>query len=128
VCGYVPRNTALDELAAFLGKIMSREQVCSSRIAGGMLRWIADMRAAGAAVATMDAALTAREDQVVRLVAAGLSNKEIARQLDIGLPTVKSHVHNVLGKLALERRSQVAQWMRVRRPFPAASVTLHAAE
>ena len=129
VCGYVPRNTALDELAAFLGKIMSREQVCSSRIAGGMLRWIADMRAAGAAVATPDAtALTAREDQVVRLVAAGLSNKEIARQLDIGLPTVKSHVHNVLGKLALARRSQVAQWMRVRQPFPAASVTLHAAE
>jgi len=129
VCGYVPRDTPLDELAAFLGKIMGREQVCSSRIAGGMLRWIADMRAAGPLPGATDAAaLTAREDQVVRLVAAGLSNKEIARQLAIGLPTVKSHVHNVLGKLGLERRSQVAQWMRVRQPFPVASVTLHAAE
>lgn len=130
VCGYVPRNTALDDLAAFLRKIMRHEQVCSSRIAGGMLRWIADMRAAGAVAATTtDApALTAREDQIVRLIAAGLSNKAIARQLDIGLPTVKSHVHNVLGKLALERRSQVAQWMRVRQPFSSASVMLDAAE
>lgn len=41
VCGYVPRSTALSELADFLGKIMRREQVCSTRIAGGLLRWIA---------------------------------------------------------------------------------------
>jgi hypothetical protein len=35
---------------------------------------------------------------------------------DIGLATVKSHVHNVLGKLALQRRSQVARCMRVHEP------------
>jgi two-component system, NarL family, nitrate/nitrite response regulator NarL len=117
VCGYVPRNTPLDELANFLGKIMRREQVCSSRIAASLLRWIAEMRPTGAKAATADAAaLTAREDQIMHLVAAGLSNKEIARRLDIGLATVKSHVHNLLGKLALERRSQVAQWMRVHQP------------
>jgi two-component system, NarL family, nitrate/nitrite response regulator NarL len=118
VCGYVPRSTPLDELAGFLGKIMRREQVCSSRVAGGLLRWIADApRAAGAKAASDDATtLTAREDQIVRLVAAGLSNKEIARRLDIGLATVKSHVHNVLGKLGLSRRSQVAQWTRFHEP------------
>ena len=117
VCGYLPRNTALDELADFLARIMRREQACSGRIAAGLLRWIADTRAPGSKAATADAAgLTAREDQIVRLVAAGLSNKEIARRLDIGLATVKSHVHNLLGKLALERRSQVAPWMRAHQP------------
>jgi DNA-binding NarL/FixJ family response regulator len=115
VCGYVPRSTALSELANFLDKIMRREQVCSTRVAAGLLRWIAEgPRAAGPKVAPAEArALTAREDQVVRLVAAGLSNKEIARHLDIGLATIKSHVHNVLGKLTLERRSQLAGWVRV---------------
>jgi ATP/maltotriose-dependent transcriptional regulator MalT len=44
--------------------------------------------------ASAAAALTAREGQMVRLVASGLSNKEIARQLDIGLATVKSHGYN----------------------------------
>jgi two-component system, NarL family, nitrate/nitrite response regulator NarL len=118
VCGYVPRSTPLSELADFLGKIMRHEQVCSTRIAGSLLRWIAEgPRATGAKVAPDEAtALTAREDQVVRLVAAGLSNKEIARKLDIGLATVKSHVHNVLGKLSLERRSQLAGWVSVHQP------------
>src|SRR3989442_8173668 len=98
---------------------MRGEQVCSTRISAGLLRRIAaGPRAAGASAATADAtALTAREDQVVRLVAAGLSNKEIARRLDIGLATVKSHVHNVLGKLTLERRSQVAGGVHL--PWPA---------
>lgn len=115
VCGYVPRNTALSELTDFLTKIMRREQVCSTRIAGGLLRWIAkEPRTPGFTAAPADAtALTTREDQVARLVAAGLSNKEIARRLDIRLATVKSHVHNVLGKLTLERRGQLAGWMRV---------------
>jgi len=55
--------------------------------------------------------LTLREQQVMQLIGTGLSNKEIARRLNIGLGTVKSHVHSVLGKLALNRRSQIARWM-----------------
>jgi DNA-binding NarL/FixJ family response regulator len=114
VCGYLPRSAALSELADFLDKIMRREQICSTRIAAGLLRWIAKgPRIAGPKVTFSEAtALTTREDQVARLVVAGLSNKEIARRLDIGLATVKSHVHNILGKLALERRGQLVRWAR----------------
>ncbi len=54
--------------------------------------------------------LTAREKQVARLIIAGASNKEIARALDIGVATVKSHVHNLLGKLGLAGRSKLALW------------------
>jgi DNA-binding NarL/FixJ family response regulator len=117
VCGYIPRSTALGDFTESLQKIMRREQVCSDRIAAGLLRWIASESRALAKATIGDAmALTSREEQVVRLLAAGLSNKEIARRLEIGLATVKSHVHNVLGKLTLERRGQIAPWMRAHEP------------
>lgn len=52
--------------------------------------------------------LTERETEVLRLVAAGRSNKEIARDLGIGEKTVKTHVSSVLGKLGLQSRTQAA--------------------
>jgi DNA-binding NarL/FixJ family response regulator len=59
--------------------------------------------------------LTVRELQIIDLISAGLSNKDIARRLNIGVATTKSHVHNLLGKLNLQRRSQAAIWMREQR-------------
>jgi len=52
--------------------------------------------------------MTRREHEVVALIGEGLSNKEIAERLHIALHTVKSHMHNVLEKLALHSRLQVA--------------------
>src|ERR1043166_9918009 len=52
--------------------------------------------------------LTTRERQVIALLGEGLSNKEIATRLHIAVHTVKSHVHNVLEKLALRSRLEVA--------------------
>ena len=113
VTGYVPRSAALGELVSLLEGIMRGEQACSGNIAAGLLRWISQSptRAEPPAVAAEQSSLTIREEQVVRLIGAGLSNKEIARQLKIGLGTTKSHVHNVLGKLELKRRGQVARWI-----------------
>jgi DNA-binding NarL/FixJ family response regulator len=53
-------------------------------------------------------ALTARETEVLRLVAQGLPNKQIAGQLGLGLRTVESHVSSVLGKLGLTSRTEAA--------------------
>jgi DNA-binding NarL/FixJ family response regulator len=52
--------------------------------------------------------LTSRERQVIDLLGEGLSNKEISARLHIAVHTVKSHVHNVLEKLALHSRLEVA--------------------
>jgi two-component system, NarL family, nitrate/nitrite response regulator NarL len=75
-------------------------------------------RAAGEAAAP----LTAREHQVVRLIIAGDSNKEIARALGVSVATVKSHVHNLLGKLGLAGRGKLAVWYEGR--VAAADATL----
>lgn len=55
--------------------------------------------------------LSRREHQVLKLIAAGDSNKMIARRLDISLHTVKRHVANILAKLEVSSRMQAAAWL-----------------
>ena len=119
IAGYVPNTASLRDLASLLGRIARGEQECSSRIAGSLLRRVADARRPGHATAdTMPeaspGALTARELEILRLMGAGHSNKDIARQLGISLGTTTSHVHNVLGKMNLHRRAEAAA--RLHRP------------
>jgi DNA-binding CsgD family transcriptional regulator len=112
VCGYVPRSIALSELVSLLKGIARGEQMCSRKIAASLLRQISRSRPElPPAFANTVRLLTAREVEVVGLIGTGLSNKEIARRLNIGLGTTKSHVHNALAKLDLKRRSQVAHWL-----------------
>jgi len=55
--------------------------------------------------------MTKREREIIVLIADGLSNKEIAQRLNIATHTVKSHVHNVMEKLALHTRLQIAKYL-----------------
>jgi len=114
ISGYVPRTAALADLVGLLREVVRGEQTCSTRVAAGLLRWVSTASRAGsdARAGAKEPALTAREAQVVRLLCAGLSNKEIARRLNISLATTKSHVHNLLAKLELQRRGQVVRWSR----------------
>lgn len=59
-----------------------------------------------------DVRMTKREREIIALIADACSNKEIARQLNIATYTVKSHVHNILEKLALHSRLQIANYSR----------------
>ena len=52
--------------------------------------------------------LTERESQIARLVGEGLSNKEVARQLDVSCGTVKVHLHRIYQKLAIRNRTMLA--------------------
>jgi DNA-binding NarL/FixJ family response regulator len=68
--------------------------------------------------------MTGREREVVELIAEGLSNKEIAGRLNLAVDTIKSHVHNILEKLALHTRLEIASYRHARDRFS----TLEAAE
>jgi DNA-binding NarL/FixJ family response regulator len=61
--------------------------------------------------------MTSREHQVIELIAQGMSNKQIARELRISAHTVKSHVRNILEKLALHSRLQVAAYVHQAGPL-----------
>ena len=74
------------------------------------LRRIVGMMTGRAACDDGDSPLTARESQVLRQIALGLSNREIAETLAISVETVKEHVQNLLRKLALNDRTQAAVW------------------
>ncbi|MFM8377783.1 MAG: response regulator [Planctomycetia bacterium] len=76
----------------------------------GAFRRIAGAMANRDASTASDVPLTPRETQVLRQVALGLSNREIADALDISVETVKEHVQNLLRKIALEDRTQAAVW------------------
>lgn len=112
--GYIPSSAGLDDVVPLLGNIMRGEQPISGRVAAGLLRRLHDAARQTASPQSIAASPTARELQILEMIGTGLTNKEIARRLNIGLATTKSHVHNLLGKLGLQRRGQAASWMHDR--------------
>ena len=108
IAGYVPNTASVEDLISLVEQIRRGEQSCPSRIAGSLLRRIASAgrRATPPQVESLSA-LTRRESEIMRLVVEGYTNKDIARQLRISLGTAKSHVHNLLAKLSLSRRTDV---------------------
>jgi len=114
VAGYVPSTAALGELTTLLRDISDGKQTCSALVVPGLLRQIASDAHFGVADPASLALLTARELEILRLIDAGLSNKDIARRLAISSGTTKSHVHNLLAKLNVQRRGQAAAWIHRR--------------
>jgi DNA-binding NarL/FixJ family response regulator len=102
--GYVAADASIDELIAAVVGLMANELVCSPRIAHDLFRRIGAQEPRSQA----EPPLTARERQVLELVRDGLSNKEIARTLNIAVSTVKNHVHNLLEKLKVPSRGHAA--------------------
>jgi two-component system, NarL family, nitrate/nitrite response regulator NarL len=102
--GYVSRDGSLDDLIAGIVAAARGELHCPPTIAGALVRRLASLSESLGAV---DSPLTSREAQVADLLERGLSNKEIASQLNIELATVKNHVHHVLEKLGANSRAEV---------------------
>jgi DNA-binding NarL/FixJ family response regulator len=114
VAGYIPRTAALADVARTVLGISRGEQACLPTVAAGLIRRLRNLHAASeqAQDASPPPSLTQRESQIAELIGAGFSNKEIARRLNIGLSTTKSHVHNLLGKLEVRQRGQAAARVR----------------
>jgi two-component system, NarL family, nitrate/nitrite response regulator NarL len=115
IAGYVPRDGSLADLVHTLKSVARGEVVCSPRIAASLLRRVASL-AADRRPRPGIRPLTGRELEIVELIDQGSTNKEIAELLSIEVSTVKNHVHNILDKLHLRRRTEVAAWLRGQRP------------
>src|SRR5574337_133471 len=107
--GYVPTSVGLQEFVKSVEAITRGEQICSAKIVSGLMQFVGSSASEGSDL-RLAMSLTAREREITRMIAEGLSNKEIARKLKIELSTTKSHVHNLLGKLGLSGRNRIAHW------------------
>jgi LuxR family transcriptional regulator, maltose regulon positive regulatory protein len=102
--GYV--RTFIDENEPLASMI--RKAIIGGKHAGYALRLLDEMRLSALPVASSDLVedLSEREVEVLRLIAAGMSNKEIAEELVLAVGTVKKHTNNIFGKLDVESRTQ----------------------
>ena len=106
ISGYVARDASFKDLASALRSALRGEASCSGKVAAGLIRHIA-LHARTRRVLDGTDRLTRRELEVLRLLGTDMSNKEIARALDLQLSTVKYHVHNVLAKLGASGRRDI---------------------
>jgi two-component system nitrate/nitrite response regulator NarL len=111
IAGFVSRDDSLGELLAAMQSVALGDFLCSPSVAGSLLRHVKTL-AAGRPRDSSEVRLTTRELEVARLIDEGLSNKQIALELRIELPTVKHHVHHILEKLGVARRSEAVTRLR----------------
>jgi len=111
--GYVTKTISGPELADAIARVREGDAVFSPRLAGFVLDAFA-----GSLPAQVDPELdqlTAREREVLRLIARGYLYKEIAQRLGISAKTVEAHVSAVLRKLQLTNRHELSRWAVERR-------------
>jgi two-component system, NarL family, nitrate/nitrite response regulator NarL len=113
VAGYVTCDASHEEVVAVLTNVARGELYCPALVAGVLRRRLAAI-ARGRDEGIVDPPLTSRELEIVRLLGSDLSNKEIARRLNIEVSTVKSHVHHILEKLRVRHRAEAAARVRSR--------------
>jgi DNA-binding NarL/FixJ family response regulator len=105
--GYVTKTISAEELADAIGRVADGDAVFSPRLAGFVL----DAFRSDAPVVDEELdRLTAREREVLRLLARGYAYKEIATELFISLKTVETHASAVLRKLQLSNRRELSRW------------------
>jgi DNA-binding NarL/FixJ family response regulator len=109
--GFVTRDESIEDFVACVVSVAGGDTLCSPQIAGALVRRVAALARAAPPAEPLPR-LTGREREVAQLLDQGLSNKQIAGALCIELATVKNHVHNVLDKLDVRRRSQVPARLR----------------
>jgi DNA-binding NarL/FixJ family response regulator len=103
--GYLLKDSDADEVSAAIRAAHRGELPLDPAITRGLTSSLRGESADGP-----DAELTTREVEILRLLGAGKSNKEIAAELQIGERTARTHVSNILGKLDLTSRTQAALW------------------
>jgi len=107
--GFILKSAGLQDYVETIKAVARGEKVLPPALTASLFTQIVESAIeSGAGVPDSAVRLTPREKEIVGLISEGLSNKEIATRLNIATHTVKIHVHNILEKLALDSRLQIA--------------------
>jgi DNA-binding NarL/FixJ family response regulator len=104
--GYVLKSTTKDKLIDAIQKVANGDSIW----ARDELRRVTGALATPRLASDVDVPLTKRESEVLKQLAKGLTNKQIADELDISYETVKEHVQHILRKIGVTDRTQAAVW------------------
>jgi DNA-binding NarL/FixJ family response regulator len=107
-CGYLLKDSSIQDLIVGIRAAAAGESLISPQIAAKLLRRLRSQSSSEEAAETIRAELSDREIEVLKLIANGNDNAQIARELFISPKTVKNHISNILMKLQIENRIQAA--------------------
>jgi DNA-binding NarL/FixJ family response regulator len=111
VAGFILKDATFEDFVGTIRSVANGALVLPAPMTGTLFSQIAKVAVRRGQVEALKAVrMTEREREVIALIAAGLSNKEIAKRLNIATDTVKSHVRNVMEKLALHTRLQISAY------------------
>ena len=111
VSGFIMKDATVEDLVHTIRSVAQGAHVLPPQMTGTLFSQIArDAIARGRPEALDSVRMTPREREVINLIAEGLGNKEIAARLHIATHTVKSHVRNIMEKLTLHTRLQIAAY------------------
>jgi DNA-binding NarL/FixJ family response regulator len=108
--GYLLKDASIDQVAEAVRVVADGQSLISPSMAVKLLEEFKSMSRGSASDDVITPKLTGRELEVLNLVAHGLNNREIARQLFISENTVKNHVRNILEKLQLHSRMEAVMY------------------
>lgn len=109
--GYVRDDASVEEFREVVHLVARGEARVAPQIASSLFSRLATLASARrASERARNVKLTPRELEILRLVAEGLTNKEIAARLHVEQQTIKNHMHNILERLSLRRRQQAVQY------------------
>jgi len=121
VSGFILKDATVDDFLNTIRAVSGGETILPPQLTGSLFSQIVDhaVRGSSRSVLLESVRMTKRERQVVSLIADGMTNKEIAHELHLSPSTVKSHIHNILEKLALRSRVQIAKYAHASGEYPA---------
>jgi DNA-binding NarL/FixJ family response regulator len=113
VSGFILKDATVNDFLKTIRSVVKGLQVLPPNLTGSLFSQIVEHAVSGSNPSALieSVRMTRREKQVIELISEGHTNKEIAQELHLSTYTVKSHVHNILEKLALSTRVQIAKYL-----------------
>ncbi len=119
VSGFILKDANIEDFYSTIRAVMKGEQILPHDLTASLFSQIIEqyMHATTPSIIIESVKMTKREKQIIDLISQGDTNKEIAQKIHISPYTVKSHVHNILEKLSIQTRVQIANYAHITKSY-----------